>query len=131
MNRDTFITFILIVLVLLAATTTILFGRPLTNTDTVVLLQTRNMTCGSCSQQISQALSKQPGIATVGVDVSAGIVEVQFDSRKATPVSIANAVSNLGFASIVAYVQPIKNSPQPQSGTPGCAKGGCGNCNKK
>lgn len=134
MNRDNFITFILIVLVLLAATTTILLGRPLSNTDTVVLLQTRNMTCGSCAQQISQALGKQNGIASVGVDVAAGLVEVQFDSRQATPVTIASAVSTLGFPSVVAAVQPLKNSPQPQPqpGTSGCGKGGCGkDCNKK
>lgn len=132
MNRDNLITLILLTIVLLGSGTAILLGKPHASTaDTLVLLQAQGMTCSSCSQKITQSLTSQSGVAAVAVDVPAGIVEVQIDSRKTTPVAVAGSVSSLGFTSTIAYVQPFRKSGPSKPQKSGCGSNGCGNCNQK
>jgi len=131
MNSANRSTLIMIVSVLLIASGILLFGKPLASANAIALLQANGMTCGSCSQKITQALTKHPGVAEVTVDITAGLIEVQFDSRQTNPATLAANVNTLGYPTAVAYVQPIKGAAKAPADASGCGTGGCGNCNKK
>jgi copper chaperone CopZ len=132
MNSDDRTTLIMIVCVLLFAGALLLFGQPCNaKANSLVLLRTDGMTCGSCVQKITLALNSHPGVADVTVDVPAGLVEIQFDSSKTTPNALAANVRTVGFPATVAHVQPLGNANRPAPVAGGCNSGGCGNCNKR
>jgi hypothetical protein len=62
--------------------------------------------------------------------VSAGLIEVQFDSRQTNPNTLAANVNALGYPTAVAYVQPIPGTAKATTSAAGCGTGGCGNCDK-
>ena len=131
MNRDNLITSLLIAIVILVAGTAIYFGKPLSSPDTLALLKTNGMTCQDCAQKINQALTQRKGIAHLAINVPAGIVEVYFDAHRTSPTDLATTVTNLGFATTVAYVQPYQAPTCPQAGTTDGQPTPCKNCNKK
>jgi len=108
--------------------------------DSVAVLKTTGMTCGSCSSKITKALESLKGIAVTEVDVNGGWVIVGYDTKTVKPELLAEKVKGAGFGSTVHLVltpeqfkqltgRDIGAKAAPTSGC--CGKsGGCGS-NKK
>lgn len=105
--------------------------------DSIAVLQTTGMTCGSCSSKITQALERENGVAVTEVDVAGGWVIVGYDTKAVKPEALAQKVSQTGFASnIYAVLTPeefnkvagreIGKSPSDSKGCCGARQGGCG-----
>ena len=109
--------------------------------DSVAVLKTVGMTCGSCSSKITAALEKQKGVAVSEVDVEGGWVVVGYDTKAVTPLLLAEKVSDTGFGSKVHQImtpEQFKQITGRAIGTkagqnPGCCGGKGGGCgsNKK
>lgn len=67
--------------------------------DSVVVLKTLNMTCGSCAKTIEKTLLGKPGVGEVSVDVAAAQVVVIYDARITNPETLAAAVTAAGYQS--------------------------------
>ena len=105
--------------------------------DSIAVLKTTGMTCGSCSSKITAALEKQKGVAATEVDVEGGWVLVGYDTKSVTPWILAEKVSSAGFGSNVHQVLTPEQFKQitgrdigrksPSGGCGGCGtNGGCG-----
>jgi copper chaperone CopZ len=105
--------------------------------DSVAVLRTTGMTCGSCSSKITQALETLKGVAVTEVDVEGGWVVVGYDTKTVKPEALAAQVSNTGFGSNVHMVltpeqfkqvtgRDIGTKAAPNSGCCGGKGGGCG-----
>ncbi len=106
--------------------------------DSVAVLKTTGMTCGSCSSKITKALESLKGVAVTEVDVNGGWVIVGYDTKTVKPESLAQKVSGTGFASNVYGVltpeefkqitgRNVGQNAARQSGCCGGGKGGgCG-----
>ena len=105
--------------------------------DSVAVLSTTGMTCGSCSDKITQALQSVKGVAVAEVDVAGGWVIVGYDTKTTGPAKLAQKIGEAGFGSkVYAVLTPEqfrditgrelgKNSSA--AGCGGCGtKGGCG-----
>lgn len=69
--------------------------------DSVAVLKTTGMTCGSCASKITKALESLKGVAVAEVDVNGGWVIVGYDKDSVKPENLAQKVSGTGFASNV------------------------------
>lgn len=106
--------------------------------DSIAVLKTTGMTCGSCSSKITKALESLKGVAVTEVDVDGGWVVVGYDTKSVKPESLAERVNSTGFGSRVHVVltpeqfkqitgRDIGNKASPSGGCGGCGtKGGCG-----
>jgi periplasmic mercuric ion binding protein len=72
--------------------------------DSVAVLRTSGMTCGSCSSKISAALQTLNGVAATEVDVDGGWVIVGYDTKAVKPETLAEKVRAAGFDSRVHVV---------------------------
>jgi copper chaperone CopZ len=104
--------------------------------DSVTVLKTSGMTCGSCSKLIRTGLETVKGVAVTEVDVEGGWVVVGYSTQNVTPEALADKVRESGFSSTVYAVltpeqfkkttgRDIGKDAQPGSGCCG-GKGGCG-----
>ena len=87
----------LAVLVVLGSFAFAINARP--KPDSVVVLKTLNMTCGSCAGTIEKTLLGKPGVGEVTVDVAAAQVVVVYDARATNPETLAAAVTAAGYQS--------------------------------
>jgi copper chaperone CopZ len=105
--------------------------------DSVAVLKTTGMTCGSCSSKITQALESLNGVAATEVDVEGGWVVVGYDTKVVKPEHLAERVSGTGFGSNVHVVltpeqfrqitgRDIGQNTAPSKGCCGGQGGGCG-----
>lgn len=107
--------------------------------DSVAVLRTTGMTCGSCSSKITKALAGLKGVAITEVDVEGGWVLVGYDTQTVKPETLAEKVNGVGFGSSVHRVltpeqfrqitgRDIGKSASPSGGCGGCGTkgGGCG-----
>jgi len=105
--------------------------------DSVAVLRTTGMTCGSCSSAISKALESLKGVAVTEVDVEGGWVVVGYDTKTVKPEALAEKVTSNGFGSNVHMVltpeqfkkitgREIGTKAVPGSGCCGGKGGGCG-----
>lgn len=97
--------------------------------DSVAVLKTTGMTCGSCSSKITKALDALHGVAATEVDVEGGWVIVGYDTKRVKPESLAEKVSGVGFGSKVHVVltpEQFKQVTGRDVGKKG--SGGCGGC---
>lgn len=103
--------------------------------DSVAVLRTAGMTCGSCSSKITTALQGVKGVAVAEVDVEGGWVIVGYDTKMVMPDKLAEKVNGAGFASGVYRVltpeqfkqitgRDIGKKASQASGC--CGRGGCG-----
>ncbi len=67
--------------------------------DSIVVLRTTGMTCGSCSSKITAALQGVKGVAVTEVDVEGGWVIVGYDTKTVKPAALAETVNDTGFVS--------------------------------
>jgi copper chaperone CopZ len=105
--------------------------------DSIAVLKTSGMTCGSCSSTITEELEKQKGVAATEVDVEGGWVIVGYDTKTVTPWILAEKVNGTGFGSSVHQVltpeqfkqitgRDIGAKASKNSGCCGGKGGGCG-----
>jgi copper chaperone CopZ len=106
--------------------------------DSIAILKTTGMTCGSCSSRITAALDAQNGVAVTEVDVEGGWVVVGYDTKTVKPEALAEKINLAGFVSNVHQVltpeqfkkitgRDIGKNASPSGGCGGCGtKGGCG-----
>lgn len=104
--------------------------------DSVAVLRTTGMTCGSCSSRIIKALEAMKGVAVTEIDLSGGWVIVGYDTKTVKPESLADKVRAAGYASnVYRIVSPAefrkitgRNVGQDAAPSRGCCggKGGCG-----
>lgn len=122
-------------LVLIAVAVLVVFAfrvRIGATADSVVVLQTAGMTCGSCSSKITKALEALKGVAATEVDVSGGWVIVGYDTTVVKPEILAEKVTGTGFNSNVHRVLTPEQFKQITGRNVGqnlaSSKGGCGGC---
>ena len=105
--------------------------------DSVAVLKTTGMTCGSCAKEITTALQGVKGVAVAEVDVAGGWVIVGYDTKAVKPEALAEKVSTCGFTSAVREIltpqqfkqitgRDIGNKATAASGCCGGSGGGCG-----
>jgi copper chaperone CopZ len=106
--------------------------------DSVAVLRTAGMTCGSCSSKITSTLESLKGVAAIEVDVNNGWVIVGYDTKAVQPDKIVEKVKEAGFGSTVQEVvtpdrfkkitgRNIGDKTAPSGGCGGCGTGGgCG-----
>jgi copper chaperone CopZ len=84
------------------------------------LLKITGMTCGGCTNTVTQALKAINGVNDVEVSLSSGEATVQFDERLTTPDQLKSAVIVAGYG-----VDNTNTSKKPEG--KGCGSGcGCG-----
>lgn len=99
--------------------------------DTVVVLRTSGMTCGSCIKKVTKALQSEKGVAATEVDLDGGWVIAGYDSKLVAPEKLAKCVSATGYGSTVQMVltpEQFKKMAGREIGQQG-AGSGCGCCN--
>lgn len=117
------------------------FVRVGATADSVAVLRTTGMTCGSCSSKITKALETLKGVAVTEVDVEGGWVIVGYDTKTVTPEALTGKVNGAGFGTNVHQVLTPEQFKQltgrdigaratSNSGCCGSKGGGCGS-NKK
>lgn len=125
------------VLVIAAVTILVVFAfrvRSGVTADSVAVMQTTGMTCGSCSSRITKALETVKGVAFSEVDVNGGWVIVSYDTKVVKPETLVERVTGIGFSSQLSEVltpeqfRKITGRNVGQNAAPslgGCG-GGCG-----
>ena len=99
--------------------------------DSVAILKTSGMTCGSCANKISTALETLKGVANTEVDVEGGWVIVGYDKKTVKPEALAEKVRMAGFDSRVQEVLTPERFRQVTGrdiGKNASPSGGCGGC---
>lgn len=99
--------------------------------DSIAVLKTTGMTCGSCSSKISKALESLKGVAVTEVDLAGGWVIVGYDTKAVKPEALAEKVSAAGFGSNVHEVltpEQFRQIAGRDIGQKGASSGGCGCC---
>lgn len=102
--------------------------------DSVAVLKTTGMTCGSCSSKITKALESLKGVAITEVDVEGGWVVIAYDTKTVKPDALAAQVNSTGFGSNVHMVltpEQFKQMTGREIGKNASPSGGCGGCGTK
>ena len=102
--------------------------------DSIAVLKTTGMTCGSCSSKITKALEALKGVAVTEVDVAGGWVIVGYDTETVKPQALAEKVNSAGFGSNVHQVltpEQFKQVTGRDIGKNAAPSGGCGGCGTK
>jgi copper chaperone CopZ len=114
-----------------------LYVRVGSTADSVAILRTTGMTCGSCSSTIIDTLQNVKGVAVAEVDVAGGWVVVGYDTKSVKPETLAEKVSASGFGTAVHRIltteqfkqifgRDIGKKAASTSGCCGSKGGGCG-----
>lgn len=69
--------------------------------DSVVVLRTLGMTCGSCADKITKALGIWKGVASTEVDTDAGRVIVWYDSHAVKAETLTQSLTGAGYGSSI------------------------------
>ncbi len=126
-----------VLLVLAAATLLIVLAFRVSigaTVDSVAVLRTTGMTCGSCASKISKALESVKGVAVTEVDVENGWVIVGYDAKEIQPEKLAEKVKETGYFSMVVEVitpDRFKQITGRDIGKKVTTTGGCGGCGTK
>jgi mercuric ion binding protein len=102
--------------------------------DSVAVLKTTGMTCGSCSSKITKALETLKGVAITEVDVEGGWVVIGYDTKTVKPDALAAQVNSTGFGSNVHMVltpEQFKQMTGREIGKNASPSGVCGGCGTK
>ena len=119
---------VLVVLALAALTVLAFHVQVGATADSIAVLKTRGMTCGSCSSRITKALESVKGVAATEVDVAGGWVVVGYDTKSVKPEALAEKVNGAGFGSNVYAVltpQQFKQITGHDIGRKAAANSGC------
>lgn len=64
------------------------------------MIHVDNVTCGSCIRHIKQAISQEPGVSEVDVELApgkSGLVTVKFEDGKSSPQSFIESLATSGY----------------------------------
>jgi copper chaperone CopZ len=136
-NANKMATSLLIIFTFVVLAVLALRVRIVATTDSITVLRTTGMTCGSCSSKITKMLELLRGVVVSEVDVEGGWVVVGYDTKTVKPEALAEKVSSTGFSSNVHMVlspeqfkkitgRDISVKATPSSGCCGGKSGGCG-----
>lgn len=139
-KRDRIINVILVAVAVAVVALFALNVRKGATADSVAVLKTLGMTCGSCAAKIEKALKPLKGVAGIEVDVNGGWVLVGYDSKATGPDPFAGMVAKTGYRSwlmqqlSIAEFRTITGrefgAKAAQAGCGGCGSGsGCGGAN--
>lgn len=102
--------------------------------DSVVVLKSQGVTCGSCAGKIEKALKEKAGVASVEVDVDNGRVIVAYDAKVAKSETLAETVTSLGYGSSIlqnfSAEQYRAMTGRNVASLAPAKSGGCACCNK-
>lgn len=104
MNRKTLINSLLITAAVVVVVVCAFSVRTDASFDSVAVLRTLGMTCGSCAVRIEKTLKAEGGVEAVNVDVGGGQVVVGYDSKRVRPERIAEKVTGTGYGSSILQV---------------------------
>jgi copper chaperone CopZ len=99
--------------------------------DSVAVLRTTGMTCGSCASKINKALESLRGVTVSEVDVENGWVIVGYDTKEIQPEKLTEKVKETGYYSMVVEVitpDRFKQITGRDIGKKTATSGGCGGC---
>jgi copper chaperone CopZ len=82
----------------------------------IELLKVTGMTCGSCTANVTRALTAIAGVGDVMVSLSAGEATVKYDERLTSPDKFKSAVEGAGYE--IGVTDPTRNRQ-----TKGCCCG--------
>jgi periplasmic mercuric ion binding protein len=136
MNLKRISTTLLVVAAITVLAVLALRVRMAATADSVAVLKTNGMTCGSCSSKITKALESLKGVAATEVDVEGGWVVVGYDTKTVKPEQLAEKVNGTGFGSNVHQVLTPeqfrqitgRNVGQNAASSKGCCGGKGGGC---
>jgi len=131
MNRSRMITTMIACSVVVLLAYISFHVRSATAATAVAVLKTSGMTCGSCSEKISDALKNVKGVTHTEVDLGGGYVIIGFDDALTSPESLAQQVSKTGYNSTVQKVltpAQFREISGRELGRLARADGGCGCC---
>lgn len=97
--------------------------------DSVAVLRTAGMTCGSCARDIEKSLRAKHGVSGVEVDLDGGWVVASYDSKKVMPDAISATVAGLGYWNRVTESMSVKEFKAKTGRDPGtmtARQAGCG-----
>jgi mercuric ion binding protein len=102
--------------------------------DSVAVLKTTGMTCGSGSSKIARTLEGVKGVAVTEVDIEGGWVIIGYDTKAVKAESLAEKVNGAGFVSKVYQVltpERFKQITGKSIGSKSSSSEGCGGCGTK
>ncbi|MBX3358893.1 MAG: copper-translocating P-type ATPase [Phycisphaeraceae bacterium] len=82
-------------------------------------LAIEGMSCASCAVRIEKRLSRQPGVATAGVNFATKVATVRYDPSVIDPSRLATAVEDLGYTAVVHSSPGKVGRPAPPHGHAG------------
>jgi Cu+-exporting ATPase len=85
-------------------------GRPLPKSDAVAEFAIYGMTCAACVSTIERRLGREPGIASVAVNLGTERASVHYDRAMASPATIEAAVADAGYRA-----EPLSSGADAQS----------------
>lgn len=99
--------------------------------DSVAVLRTTGMTCGSCASKVTSSLESMKGVAVTEVDVENGWVVVGYDTKDVQPEKLAEKIKETGYYSKVYDIltpERFKQVTGRNIGEKSSTSGGCGGC---
>jgi copper chaperone CopZ len=100
--------------------------RVLSVAEPVAVLAVSGMTCGSCAERITGALSREAGVGAAHVDIAAGTVAVAFDPAQTSPEQLARAVSAQGYPGLPRQVLSGEEYRRTSGAVVATRRGCCG-----
>lgn len=88
----------------------------------IIELQVKGMTCGSCVASVTRALQRVPGVTDIDVDLPAGLVQVETAGgagpQPAVPGALVAALAAAGYPAVSTELGAM--SPAPLSASSHC-----------
>jgi copper chaperone CopZ len=84
-----------------AAAAVYMSSEPVINAAAMAELNVTNLSCGSCVNNIQQALAKVDGVGTADISVTNGRGQVTYDPTRTSSAAIVKAVTDAGYPSTV------------------------------
>ncbi len=84
-----------------AAASVFMSGGPTIKAAAMAELNVTNLSCGSCVNNIQQALAKIDGVGTADISVTNGRGQVTYDPARTSSAAIVKAVTDAGYPSTV------------------------------
>lgn len=101
--------------------------------DTVTVLKTEKLSCGSCAARITDALKEKAGVVNVEVNIAEGKVTVWHEQKQIPANQVATVVTDTGYPSTVVRTV-AKDAFEKEAGKSNVQQNnirtGCACCNK-
>lgn len=130
MKKRNILNILLILIVVCIATVFAFSVRIGAAADSVVVLKTLGMTCGSCAARIAKAMGSEKGVASTEVDLDNGRVIVWYESKTTRPEKLAERITGIGYGSSILQIFTAEEYRRLTGKTGGVKAAGGGCCGK-